>query len=203
MPNYVINNVTLHGTPERLKKFMDLMTTAETCFDFNMLIPMPEDLNMTEGSISDLAIRCAEARKAGKTIPMEPWAELSFEEYADLGDKYIRNKAKYGFTSWYGWCNYNWGTKWNAVEPHWENDNTVHFETAWSAPIPIYEKMSQMFPDIEFEVEYADEDLGSNCGTISWSEDSAFYWEALDDFDFACRVWGYDPEEMREEYAEA
>ena len=43
------------------------------------------------------------------------------------------------------------------------NEN-LWFQTAWSAPHPILQKLSEMYPDITFEHEWADEDLGANCG---------------------------------------
>ena len=36
--------------------------------------------------------------------------------------------------------------------------------TAWSAPIPVIKKLSEMYPNIELTLEFADEDLGQNCG---------------------------------------
>lgn len=40
----------------------------------------------------------------------------------------------------------------------------IRFETAWSSPAPIFEKMAKRFPHLEFHILYADEDTGSNCG---------------------------------------
>ena len=41
-------------------------------------------------------------------------------------------------------------------------------KTAWSAPHPVLEKLTEMFPDIELEHEWADEDIGQNCGRYSY-----------------------------------
>lgn len=45
----------------------------------------------------------------------------------------------------------------------------IRFETAWSAPEPIYHEMARRFPHLDFQIRYADEDSGSNCGTITLS----------------------------------
>jgi hypothetical protein len=42
----------------------------------------------------------------------------------------------------------------------------IRFETAWSCPEPIYCEMARRFPHLEFHIRYADEDSGSNCGSI-------------------------------------
>ncbi|MBQ9461516.1 MAG: hypothetical protein IJU51_06335 [Clostridia bacterium] len=68
----------------------------------------------------------------------------------------------------YSWCINNWGTKWNSYgyenyETD-ENTNTISFLTAWSAPHPVIEKLTTMFPGMTFEHEWADENIGMNCG---------------------------------------
>lgn len=41
----------------------------------------------------------------------------------------------------------------------------VHFDTAWSTPAPIWAHIAaRLPPQLTIEVQYADEDLGSNCG---------------------------------------
>ncbi|MEC6909646.1 hypothetical protein VXS04_18445 [Photobacterium piscicola] len=42
----------------------------------------------------------------------------------------------------------------------------IRFQSAWSMPEPSYRAMSKRFPDVVFYVQYADEDIGSNCGEI-------------------------------------
>ncbi|ORM72401.1 hypothetical protein HA48_14695 [Pantoea wallisii] len=40
----------------------------------------------------------------------------------------------------------------------------IRFDTAWASPDPIFEEMAKSFPHLEFQIRYADEDTGSNCG---------------------------------------
>ncbi|MFQ9830242.1 MAG: hypothetical protein ACLRXR_09100 [Alistipes putredinis] len=42
------------------------------------------------------------------------------------------------------------------------------FGTAWSTPEPIIKALSVKYPDVTFEVEYADEDVGNNVGSYSY-----------------------------------
>ena len=128
------------------------------------------------------------------------------------GAIYYDNVVKYGSSSWYKWCCDNWGTKWNAsdafvgeplkIPGESEYSISISFETAWSAPFNIFEELLEQFPDLDFSGEYADEDLGSNCGR--WKDDGGYL--CVDDmtgtsdgFEFACEVWGYDPEEFEED----
>ena len=68
--------------------------------------------------------------------------------------------------------------------------------------------LSKKFPDVLIEVDYADEDLGYNCGSFelkngefeSVLEDDDMGYDKA--FEFACELWGYDPEEMRQERQE-
>lgn len=71
-----------------------------------------------------------------------------------------------GVPCWYIWNTTNWGTKWNGYETDRVSDELLTFETAWSTPIPIFEALAAKFPDEEFSVKWADEDLGYNCGTM-------------------------------------
>ena len=79
----------------------------------------------------------------------------------------IRERELYGENNWYDWRIGNWGTKWNSygyTENTTFQDGKIKFLTAWSAPHPILQKLSEMFPDVKMEHEWADEDVGMNCG---------------------------------------
>lgn len=65
----------------------------------------------------------------------------------------------------YDWRCRHWGTKWNAIcfEIRRESDiedghATVEFETAWTPPIPIFRRISELFPTLQFEFRWRDED---------------------------------------------
>ena len=74
--------------------------------------------------------------------------------------------------NWYDWSINNWNTKWNSygyecMTQPFEGSEIIFF-TAWSAPIPVIEKLSEMFPEVEIEHLWADEDFGCNCGAVTW-----------------------------------
>ena len=82
--------------------------------------------------------------------------DLGINTLEELGDMYINNIKEYGHATWYDWCIENWGTKW-GVSRFSCNENTMIFETAWSTPDPIFEKLSKEFPNDYIELKYADE----------------------------------------------
>jgi hypothetical protein len=77
-----------------------------------------------------------------------------------LADEY---KKKFGYADWYNWQIENWGTKWNAYEQV-QIENVIEFQTAWSTPFALLVNLSLMFPEVTFEVRFADEDFGHNVG---------------------------------------
>lgn len=205
MPNWVLNKVQFNGNEEDVKKLREFVKSEETVFDFDKIVPMPEELNITSGSEETIAIACAKARRNGETTSSEfekSWAKgRTFDEWADLGEKYLSNLEKYGATTWYDWRWDNWGTKWNSSDAYWDSENEVSFSTAWNAPEFIYRKLAELFPDIPFRVSFADEDLGSNCGLFDY--DGRFFSVSfVDDYEFACEIWGIDPEDMIDEEPE-
>jgi len=92
---------------------------------------------------------------------------VQFDEYKERGKQCYDNIINYGYSTWYDWCIDKWGCKWNACSSEIK-DHEMVFETAWSAPIPIFLSLSKMFPNTKFDVVYADEDMGSNTGRLTF-----------------------------------
>ena len=65
-------------------------------------------------------------------------------------------------SGWYDWRLDNWGTKWDVYEAHCTridaNTLDLNFYTAWSPPIPIYDKLVDM--GFEINARYLDEGWG-------------------------------------------
>ena len=102
----------------------------------------------------------------------------------------------------YNWAIANWGTKWTSYGYTADTgfkDDRLTFLTAWSAPHPILEKLSEMYPDIKFEHEWADEDIGMNCGRYVYfggERTEEYYPESSRErIEFAARVMDSDPSE--------
>ena len=167
MPNHITNRLTIIGTEEQIAQVREAIRGEEEdrLIDFNKIAPIPTEL---QGTVSPMRIITqAEYDEQKRRIAnnelsdMEKQWGLSRGLTQALANEY---KEKFGHCDWYGWQTSNWGTKWNAYSQHENDENCIEFDTAWSNPYSILVKLSQMFPEVTFEVEYADEDFGYNVG---------------------------------------
>lgn len=194
MPNYVRNILKMDGIAD-LPLFTEVGGAKE--LDFNLLISMPAELMMEEGSNTERCVmfylteRCSiqlqeldekKLRVVSALVGNQfssKWPEEVFRRvsewmndasepekdkaYAD-GRQYVSNYEKYGAATWYGWSIRNWGTKWNAGKTVILDRDTIQFDTAWSNPAPIVQKLGELYPALRIEHWWADEDVGSNTG---------------------------------------
>ena len=190
MPNWVINKIEFSGKQENIDKVLNLIKGDDDAFDFNKLIPMPQELDISSSSDNNLGIICYLSNKL--TVPFEKldkkyfkyinnmfhsnWAKTIYEEILpnrkenfdklyELGKICCSNIDKYGYIDWYGWCNSKWGTKWNACNVY-VDDDMLEFSTAWSCPLPVLDKLAELCyqHNVEFTGKWADEDMGCNTG---------------------------------------
>ena len=70
-----------------------------------------------------------------------------------------RDDADEPMSGWYDWRLDNWGTKWDIYNATCErmdaNTLVMSFDTAWSPPIPVYDKLVDM--GFEVNARYLDE----------------------------------------------
>lgn len=179
MPNHITNRLIIKASEDRVREVLGFIKgeTEERTpmyIDFNKIVPMPNELDISSGSEGEMG-KIYILSKCKRYMPNDWDKELirRFEQLPDdrkkscleLGMKYLMNQAKYGHATWYEWCIENWGTKWNAYDQRFDSPNIVWFNTAWSGVTELIQKLSEKFPDVEFDYAYADEDTGSNTGT--------------------------------------
>lgn len=169
MPNWVTNKVRLTGNKKDVESFKEKHFTIdedkEKQFDFETIIPMPK--NIFRGNLG--------------------------QEERNL----------YGNNNWYDWSIENWGTKWNSrncciYDTFNSKDNSelnFSFDTAWSFPFQIFTELAKQYPNMEFEVEFADEDVGRNCGSVSIINGEMTFDDRDGDEDFAMDVLNIDREQ--------
>lgn len=127
----------------------------------------------------------------------------------DAGAIYTSNVDKYGHATWYSWCIDNWGTKWGAYDCSLSKDSktsaTLCFNTAWAAPNYVIDKLAQQNPRLAIHHEWADEDIGYNCGYVEYEngervaeDDFELSSDPKEAFNFACEVLGFEPSEFDE-----
>ena len=122
MPNWTSNNVLFVGKESQLKKLQTMLKSDDNEFDFNNVIPMPNELSDTV---------------SGSENAKPEWQKKRSQELMN----------KYGADNWYDWSIMNWGTKWNAIDTEVEQrDGTLiyRFNTAWDCPRRIAEALLRM-----------------------------------------------------------
>lgn len=218
MPNWVTNKIT--APPHVIAAMLD----ADGKVDFGAIAKF-------QGPHEWDGVSCA-AEEGAEIIcgkPLSEWAPLRmlqedsrrrFDIKALLDEEFeqlvgmLRNYRACGYLHSMDFAREVWGTKWNACEPEASvDDGCASFDTAWSCPKGLIKLLSEKFPDDEIIVRFADEDIGSNCGTFSikggavvrediapaWSEQSAE--ERTKWRQFACELTGSDPADYEDEQA--
>jgi hypothetical protein len=216
MPNHVQNLLTLvNASEDEIKKFNELFHEEEDSdfISLNKIIPMPDSLRIESGSRSSNAeeiLKAADPEQAladhlAKMREERHYTDEDCEEFKKFVEQVKYNLDNYGCPTWYDWCIKNWGTKWDTYDGGSNDCNSCNFYTAWSTPFPAMVALSKMLPDCEVEVEYADEDYGSNCGRYTLKNGeikSSYLPDGEEALAFALDVWGEDYEEYMERLKE-
>lgn len=120
-----------------------------------------------------------------------------------MGDLGTAERERYGAHNWYDWSRANWGTKWNAFRfddaPDDYMPDRIVFITANGAPHPVLQKLSELYPDITMHHQWADDDIGVNCGERTYKGGQIID-EYMPDYgrrsvEFACAVKETLPED--------
>lgn len=218
MPNWVTNKVQAPSHVIRA------MLNDKGRVDFNTAAPFPGlcgadwdgiygDAETAAEAVLGIAlnshplIAALERGNRGR-VDIKGMREESFRQFVGM----LENYRACGYLHSMDFARKVWGTKWNAREPTANPDEgRCQFDTAWSCPMGVLVKVSERFPDDAITVTYADEDIGSNCGTFTLKagqiveQDIAPSWSDLDDAGkakwkaFAYQVKGWEPETEDEE----
>lgn len=179
MPNHVRNMLSYSGEPELVKEFLDRIKGVDEdgvvrAIDFNSVIPMPPELNISDSSDGDAAMRHilgvgTEGYDDFEWIKFKSFRTVEqIEQAIELGRQYIENLKNHGCKTWYDWSRNNWGTKWNAYDIEHNvcspSSGCISFDTAWAAPIEVITKIAATFPEIHLDYIFADEDTSYNTG---------------------------------------
>lgn len=185
MPNWCQNLITITGLKEDLITFKQAVRSDDRDFDFNTLIPMPKELDVTHDSVTEKAYlfmygSAAQITRYAST-PVSSGDVQAFnaktranEALMSAVEQYKYNKDHYGCITWYEWCPENWDTKWNACDTNIEEIKEIEngqysleifFKTAWSCPKAIYHVIASRYPELRFHAEI-DEEGGYFYGAV-------------------------------------
>jgi len=158
MPNWVYNGLTIEGSPEQVKKLIEQMNQPfvdyiEARGDLSYSIKEIKYVNPIFSFRNIVAPTDLEAYKSQPNFSDKPFGDFSGDD-------------------WYNWNIRNWGTKWDVavsednqyptttIEEAENGENYVvhyNFETAWSRPVAVLEKLSEQYPTLLFTLSYEEE----------------------------------------------
>lgn len=175
MPNHVTNILTIKVkennlfSSEKVQEVIKLLLDENDNVTFNNILPMPEELKdttsptrvVTQQEYEEAVKKREEEIKNGNNFLMSLpiTKEMQFELI-----------SKYGVDNWYDWALVNWGTKWGAYDGYKIDDDMLVFNTAWDSPFSAIAKLSKLYPELLFNVKYADEDFGYNVGQYTFND---------------------------------
>lgn len=159
MPNHVANDLRITGIRKELLKFKEFAKDAECLLSANKFIPYPEKFEKMDKEAREYEKSRSEYQKKLEKEGMSQTAACT-KAY----DKFPHKKDGYN-SGGHAWCVKNWGTKWGMYEiqlleedyneKYIKGDYLYYtFHTAWSPPLPIIKKMSELFPTLEFDLRY-------------------------------------------------
>jgi len=163
MPNWVYNSLSIEGSKELIA-------------DVKRMLNRPfkkshDSWNSQTGQMEISETAYSNPVFAFHNIYNHIQDGVSDEEYLKQPDHTlpIAEAMMFRGNHWYDWNVRNWGTKWDVAIRHSEEypetelieeDDTFlsyRFNTAWSPPVPAIDRLSQQYPDLEFNLYYQEE----------------------------------------------
>ena len=164
-PKYFGIDDAIEGVrPTKLDK--EVFKQIEEFVKENYLAKDKDCTRLTSEQLKNLANNIT--MSAGHLCEAEKEKEYTAKDIIGMGAQLWTAKLLYGTYDWYNWCCAHWGTKWNSYRHEKGEPNQIIFQTAWSTPMPVIKKLSELYPDTTIETYYADEDIGNNCGKYTY-----------------------------------
>jgi hypothetical protein len=180
MPNWCRNTLFITGPEDEAHKLRQLMTSQKSKFDFQSILPMPEEIRTAAVS---------EDAEAAWDLKYGVWAKTEsyygpsefdsyekalkaaraniprFDHYADHAQKCLE---RYGHRDWCSWTSDIWGTNGTCRSAGWMSRaraekrgavNVVYFDTAWAPPLPVVIALSARFPSLTLRLTYSESQI--------------------------------------------
>jgi hypothetical protein len=193
MPNWVFNSLVVSGEQSQLEKMMaQLNQPFEKHFPeskFNDETKQWENIPDVQvydnpvfafwNIVKPTDLEAYYGEEVFKKQPLEP---------KDFMTEFVRSMKE--DNDWYHWNCRNWGTKWDVavinnqdysdtqVQITDDNDVMYHFQTAWSPVGEVLLKLSEMYPSLNFDYEYEEEQgWGGTCTFVGGEEITSDEWD--------------------------
>lgn len=187
MPNHVKNIIHIKDSGgHSIEDIQSVLLNKDGFVDFNAIVQLPkclEDFEPHAGIVGaakaimqfpvsdNPLVRSMQIPNRHRDLERYEKSEqdggFTDKEKSDV-DRAVSNIKECGYAYWYDWKIENWGTKWNAYDQPEDgfciDCDTFEFQTAWSSPAILIKIVSEKLPGAIFEIKYADEYIGYNCG---------------------------------------
>lgn len=164
MPNWCENELLVTGNKVELLKFKMTVEGKNRhgnlqALNEDALIPYPEKYRVRDIAANKIRVAHEKLQKQAKVKKMtdkERNAWFKLHPYPNVKD---------GFNDGgYEWCTENWGTKWGFCESRisYMTSKSISylFDTAWSPPAPLIQRMGELFPKLTFRLKYREDGMG-------------------------------------------
>jgi hypothetical protein len=181
MPNWVSTTLTVKGSKEEVKRFIDGVTDNKILESY---VPCPKELTETVSGFFTDEEKAEELRKKSEA-----------------------NIAKYGYPNWYEWSYQEWGTKWGDCDTHFEKETETsngswevqcYYQTAWGPADAGFLKVSTLFPELLFTFDY-DEEAGFFAGVHAFQFGAIVFESMYEPCEYEEEI-DYDDEKSIEKY---
>lgn len=170
MPDYCKNELIVSGA--NVTKVLDFINNPdsededEQIFDFNKLIPYPEEFASADKRAAEYGDRLFAIDKDAKDNLKE--LALLNQEYGFEPDA---SSCPDGYNHGsHDWCVDHLGTKWSTISvvlSQAPDRAVLNYDTAWAPPLPVIQQLAETFPGYEFDFQYFEGGMGF-CGQLQY-----------------------------------
>ena len=160
MPNWVYNSLTIEGDSALIADVKRLLNRP--------FVQKHDNWNSETREMEVKDFTYSNPVFAFHNIYNHRQAGISDEDYIKQPD-HSKSPLDFSGNNWYDWNVTNWGTKWDVAvhdndkypETELMEENTTslayRFNTAWSPPLPIIQKLSFDYPTLDITLSYQEE----------------------------------------------
>jgi len=149
MPNWVRNQVTITGDPEKVEALKKQVGASTQ-------IPGVEYVKDSEGKMVK-----NEDGTDWLTTPITHSEDSPIFSFWNVIQPTKDEYESYANQGWYDWNVANWGCKWDANDIEEVDDSAGHwhvsFDTPWASPTEVFQALSLQHPDVTICAEWTEE----------------------------------------------
>jgi hypothetical protein len=174
MPNHTSQILTVDCDKKTFNKIKKAVKGKKQAFDQDAFFPMPEEIRNTQSPVTIISDEDYVKFQNGEEVTIRSeFGHVHTIKKSEDPDSMFASKPisesmnekllmEHGCNNWYDWAHKHWGTKWGVYHcGKWNiKEQSIYFQSAWSPATEIIEKLSTMFPEVNFVLDAADEGGG-------------------------------------------